>query len=126
MGLTDINDHLTAGKWLEVWLRHTLDLRDGISPKRLACAALVRILLWADEECSALDLNENDDEPILASMVGISARFLAEISHASVGLMQAIPPQLQSEIVQGESNSSAIFSFEVEGRNEQLLPLNHF
>lgn len=115
-------------QWLETWLRQKLHLTDGASTKRLACAALVRVLLWADEECSSLDLNDGDDEnePILASLVGFDVRFLAELSHACVGLIQSIPPHMQSELASGlgisnNLNSSAIFSFE---ELHDHLPLN--
>lgn len=103
-------------------MRHKLDLQDGISPKRLSCAALVRVLLWADEECSVLDLNEDEDDQILGAMVGLDFRFMAELSRACIGLILSIPPSLQSDILR-ESNASAIFSFEVEG-HQNVLPFN--
>lgn len=106
-------------------MRQKLDLKDGVTSKRLACAALIRVLLWEDEECSALDLNDCDDdnEPVLGSMIGFDVRFMAELSHACVGLIQSIPPHLQTELATGlSSNSSAIFSFEVDGHYGQ--PLN--
>lgn len=122
--LTAIDDSSAATKWLEAWLRSELDLKAGISQKRLACAALVRVLLWEDDECT-LDLSgeEEDDEPILASVVGFDVKFLAELSHACVGLIQSIPPQLQSESELGDlinPNASAIFSFEVDSRHFPL------
>lgn len=116
-----------ATQWLEKWLRRQLDLKDGISTKRrLACAALVRILLWADEECITLDLNDTDDENelILASTVGFDVKFLAELSHACVGMIQAIPPQLQSEVMSAVGNlnldTSALF---VDG-NPDVISVN--
>ena len=125
--VTDTQDSSSATKWLETWLRRKLNLKDGVSPKRLACAALVRVLLWADEECSALDLNDCDDENdlMLASVIGFDIKFLAEISHACVGLIQSIPTKLQPGIISGignaNVNTSAIFSFEVEGQHSLSL-----
>eukprot|EP00804_Cyclotella_cryptica_P015537 CCRYP_003558-RD/>CCRYP_003558-RD protein AED:0.28 eAED:0.29 QI:3004/0.8/0.66/1/0.4/0.33/6/0/964 len=123
--LTGTNDSKAAAKWLEIWLRDRLDLQDGISPKRLSCAALVRVLLWADEECSVLDLNDGEDDQVLGAMVSLDVRFMAELSHACIGLMVSIPPSLQSDILSGlgDSNTSAIFSFEVEGHHN-VLPFN--
>ena len=106
-------------------MRHQLDLQGGISPKRLSCAALVRVLLWADEECSALDVNDNKDDQVLGMVVGLDVRFMAELSHACIGLILSIPPSVQSDIISnlGSSNASAIFSFEVEGHHS-VLPFN--
>jgi hypothetical protein len=114
---------MAATKWLEMWLRQKLELKDGVSSKRLACAALVRVLLWADEECSTLD-DDDEDELIISSLVGFDVKFLAELSHACVGLIQSIPPHLQSEVGSGldgfasRSSTSAMFTFEVFGNHE--------
>lgn len=124
--LTEKSDIATATKWLEIWLKHHLNLKDGLSTKRLACAVLVRILLWPDEECSALDLNDDadEDELILASVIGFDIKFLAELSHSCVGLIQSIPPQMQSEIMSGLDdggrNRSSMFSFELDDNRDIL------
>ena len=121
--LTERGKRTAATQWLEKWLRRQLDLKDGISTKRLACAALVRILLFADEECITLDLNDTDDENelILASTLGFDVKFLAELSHACVGMIQAIPPQLQSEVMSAVGNlnldKSALF---VDGNHDVI------
>ena len=101
-------------------MKYHLKLKDAVSTKRLACAVLARILLWPDEECTSLDLNDDSDEDelILASVIGFDLKFLAELSHSCVGLIQSIPPQMQSEIMSGLDdvgrNTSTIFSFEVD------------
>eukprot|EP00956_Cyclotella_meneghiniana_P040951 scaffold210252_cov125-Cyclotella_meneghiniana.AAC.2 len=121
--LTERGKRADATQWLEEWLRRQLDLKDGISTKRLACAALVRILLFADEECITLDLNDTDDENelILASTLGFDVKFLAELSHACVGMIQSIPPQLQSEVMSAVGNlnldKSALF---VDGNHDVI------
>lgn len=97
-----------SAKWLEEWLRQKLELKDGKSPRRLACAALVRALLWADD-AGDLDLSDADDEPLLGAVIGFDGRFMAELAQACCGLIQAIPPHLAEEL---QSSYGTTFSFE--------------
>lgn len=98
----------SSALWLENWLRRRLELTCGKSPKRLACAALVRTLLWEDESHD-IDFpeSEEDDEgeeagehppPILATVLGLKRHFLAELAQACCGLIQSIPPHIAEEL----------------------------
>eukprot|EP00985_Skeletonema_marinoi_P007473 scaffold3288_cov182-Skeletonema_marinoi.AAC.3 len=108
--LTHPTDLSESAKWLESWLRRKLELSDGISSKRLACAALVRVLLWVDE-AGQLDLGDSDEDSILATLLGFDSRFMAELAHACCGLIQSIPPHLADEVMTGMNH----FSFEASG-----------
>jgi leucyl-tRNA synthetase len=91
-------------------LRKKIDLNSGKSTKKLACAALVRALLWADE-LDDLDSTDSDEEILLATMIGFESRFMAELAQACCGLIQSIPPHLAEEIM-SSLGSSNIISFD--------------
>ena len=99
---------LSSTKWLENWLRRKLDLSNGKSQRRLACAALVRALLWADK-ADNLDLSDGGDSepPLLAILLRFDNRFMAELAQACCGLIQSIPPHLAEEL-----SSSNAYQFE--------------
>ena len=105
--LTRPSDLSSSAKWLEKWLRKKLDLNSGKSTKRLACAALVRALLWADE-LDDLYSTESDEEILLATMIGFESRFMAELAQACCGLIQSIPPHLAEEIMSSLGSSNMI------------------
>jgi hypothetical protein len=108
--LTRPSDLSSSAKWLEKWLRKKIDLNSGKSTKKLACAALVRALLWADE-LDDLDSTDSDEEILLATMIGFESRFMAELAQACCGLIQSIPPHLAEEIM-SSLGSSNIISFD--------------
>jgi hypothetical protein len=108
--LTCPSELSNSAKWLEKWLRNKLDLTSGKSTKRLACAALVRALLWADE-VEDLDSIDGDEEILLAMMIGFDSRFQAELAQACCGLIQSIPPHLAEELMSSLGGSNMI-SFE--------------
>eukprot|EP00986_Skeletonema_menzelii_P019047 scaffold27055_cov155-Skeletonema_menzelii.AAC.12 len=108
--LTHPTDRSESAKWLESWLRSKLELSDGKSSKRLACAALVRVLLWVDE-AGQLDLGDSDEDSILATLLGFDSRFISELAQACCGLIQSIPPHLADEVITGMNH----FSFEASG-----------
>ncbi len=110
--LTHPSDKELSAQWLEKWLRNNLGLENGVSSKRLVCAALVRTLLWADE-ASGLELGDGDEEPLLAVLLGLNGRFMAELAHACCGMVEAIPPHLADEIMSGLGGSN-LFFFETE------------
>ena len=98
----------SSAKWLEEWLRKKIDLSSGQSSKRLACAALVRTLLWADES-EELD---DEDEPILAAVLGFDGRFMAELAQACCGLIESIPTHLAEELMSSYGSTNMFSSFE--------------
>lgn len=100
----------SSAKWLEEWLRRELHLKHGQPSKRLACAALVRTLLWADES-EDLDLSnasEDEEQTILGTVIGLDVRFLAELAQSCCGLIQSIPFHLAEEVM--SSFSSRFFA----------------
>ena len=98
----------SSAKWLEEWIRKKVDLINGQSSKRLACAALVRALLWADE---AEDLDD-EDEPILAAVLGFDGRFMAELAQACCGLIESIPTHLAEELMSSYGSTSMFSSLD--------------
>jgi hypothetical protein len=99
----------SSALWLENWLRRRVELANGESPKRLACAALARVLLWADES-DDIDFTDNIEEeeeevkeeqslPLLATVIGLKRQFLAELAQACCGLLQSIPPHIVEELM---------------------------
>ena len=109
--LTRPSDLRQSVKWLESWLRSKLNLSNGTSSKRLACAALVRVLLWIDED-GELDLGDSEEDSILAALLGFDSRFMAELAQACCGLIESIPPHLADEQVMCSMNH---FAFEASG-----------
>ena len=105
--LTRPSDLSSSALWLEEWLRQKLDLTNGKSTKRLSCAALVRALVWSDE-VEDLDSVEGDEIIILATMIGLDSRFMAELAQACCGLIQSIPPYLAEEILSSEGSSNVV------------------
>jgi len=109
-----------SAKWLEGWLRGKLELTNGKSPRRLACAALVRTLLWVNE-AEGLDLSDADDEPLLAAVIGFNGQFMAELAQACCGLIQSIPPYLAEELMSSFGGGSNMFSSDVK-LSEPVMP----
>ena len=98
----------SSSKWLERWMRRKLDLTTGTS--RLACAALVRILLWA-EEVGGLDLSDGGDETLLADFLRFDGQFMAVLAESCCGLIYSIPPHLAEELMSSFGCSNVV-SFE--------------
>jgi hypothetical protein len=80
-----------SSEWLMEWLDDTMQLglknRATTSPYRLACAALIRVLLWSDEQ----------DTPSLATRLGFSNDFLARLSLSCCGLVEALPASVMEK-----------------------------
>jgi hypothetical protein len=122
--LTHPSNLSSSVEWLEKWLRQKVDLTSGSqltsannltsnkSTKRLACAALVHTLLWADE-VDDLDLKDADDEDqILCKLIGFNLRFIAELAEACCGLIQSIPPNLADELTSSLDGSTNVVFFD--------------
>ena len=103
----------SSAKWLDGWIRQKVGLNNGQSSKRLACAALVRTLLWADE---AEDLDD-EDEPILAAVLGFDGRFMAELAQACCGLIESIPTHLAEELMSSYGSTNMFSSLETSAVN---------
>jgi hypothetical protein len=100
-------DHLSsATDWLTGWFRRQLSITDrtSVSPKRLACAALVRALLWPDPDGVGSNANA------LASQLQVDILFLVQISRACCGLVEALPDsQIQSLLKMMDVDSATRF-----------------
>ena len=79
--------HIADGtRWLVIWLRKKLDMvRDKHqSPRRLACAALVRSLIWPERP-------EISNDTTLASRLEIPTEFLVALTKSCSGLVETLP-----------------------------------
>ena len=77
--------------WLVKWLRRNLEI-DGerISPKRLACAALTRVLMWPTSDQSS---------EVLATIMGVESTFLVQLAQSCHGLLESIPLSVAEDII---------------------------
>lgn len=77
--------------WLVKWLRRNLEI-DGekISPKRLACAALTRVLMWPTSD-------QSTDE--LATIMGVESTFLVQLAQSCHGLLETVPQSVAEDII---------------------------
>lgn len=81
----------SASAWLARWLRQQLGIDDGsVSQKRLACAALARVLLWP---------SGIDQRKVLADQMRLESRFLVQLSQACWNLVEAVPPSIADELL---------------------------
>jgi hypothetical protein len=81
-----------ATEWLVNWLRRKLEMANGqISPKRLACAALTRALMWPT----------SDESPeLLAPIMDIESTFLVQLAQSCHGLMESLPLATAEAIIE--------------------------
>lgn len=76
-----------ATQWLSQWLKKKLSMDDDgikMSPHRLACAALVRALIWPGSK-------HDTDSILMAKQLEMDAKFLIHLSQPCCGLMESIP-----------------------------------
>ena len=115
--------HLDAATtWLVDWLSAHLGMhgKDNdtqsitmISPNRLACAALVRALVWPCISGSSRSGSGSAVEaaPVLARQFGMSSHFLVQLAQACCGLVEAVPAQVAEEAWKlMESNNTSFTS----------------
>ena len=77
--------------WMCNWLRKKLEIDgDQISPKRLACAALTRALMWPTSDQS---------QDVLATVMGVESTFLVQLAQSCHGLMESVPVSMAEEII---------------------------
>ena len=73
-------------EWLDCALRLGMNDRTTKSPYRLACAALIRALLWSEEGV-----------PTLATRLQFSNDFLVRLSLSCCGLVEALPASVMEQ-----------------------------
>lgn len=92
-----------ATKWLVNWLRKKLHMENGeVSPKRLACAALTRALMWPASEKSP---------DLLAPIMSVESTFLVQLAQSCHGLMESLPSLTAEEIIINSSKKANGASF---------------
>jgi hypothetical protein len=77
--------------WLVKWLRRNLEIiGNSVSPKRLACAALTRVLVWPTTD-------QSPDE--LATIMDVESTFLIQLAQSCHGLLESIPVPVAEGVV---------------------------
>ena len=64
---------------------------DAASNKRLACAALTRVLVWSSGPEGACVLGEH---------LELESKFLVQLSQASWSLLESVPPAVADELLE--------------------------
>ena len=81
-------DTKEATSWLVRWLQDQLEIMDNRSCHRLACAALLRALIWPSD---ASDAVQSDPSALLASYLGLPNYFITQLSLSACGLVESVP-----------------------------------
>ena len=81
-----------ATAWLTKWLRRKLSMSEktASSPYRLACAALVRALIWPEQRNDGVDATS-------AFKLQLDSSFLVQLSQSCCGLVEAIPEYVSEQ-----------------------------
>jgi hypothetical protein len=81
-----------ASAWLATWLRKQLGMEDDVvSNKRLACAALTRVLVWS----TGLGGGH-----VLGERLELESKFLVQLSQASWNVVESVPPTVADELLE--------------------------
>ena len=88
-----------SSDWLVAWFRRRLGIAvGGVSHKRLACAALVRTLMWPTVDDPTKEV-EADSDQLLANALRIESLFLVQLCRSCCGLVEAVPPSMAEDII---------------------------
>ncbi|CAB9515085.1 expressed unknown protein [Seminavis robusta] len=88
-----------ASVWLATWLRQQLGMEDDVvSKKRLACAALTRVLFWPSGDNSDI---------VLGNEMKLESRFLVQLSQACWNLVESVPPGIADELLARDTVESS-------------------
>ena len=82
------HDTKEATPWLVRWLQEQLEIVDNRSRHRLACAALLRALIWPSETSESV---QSDPSTLLASYLSLPNYFITQLSLSACGLVEAVP-----------------------------------
>lgn len=93
------NEIDSAAHWMKSWLGDKLCLNDRGLRKRLASAALVRILLWPEDYNDAVDENELKSDLLLANELHLDKTFLTQLAQACCGMIESLPKSVASQIL---------------------------
>jgi hypothetical protein len=81
--------------WLMRWMREKLSIQGNdpckTSPHRLACAALVRALIWPSQP------DDEDTYSLLADRLQMDGHFLVQLAQSCCGLVEALPPAIAEQ-----------------------------
>jgi hypothetical protein len=88
-----------SSDWLVAWFRRRLGIVvGGVSHKRLACAALVRTLMWPAVDDPTKEV-EADSDQLLANALRIESLFLVQLCRSCCGLVEAVPPSMAEDVI---------------------------
>jgi hypothetical protein len=85
--------------WICRWLVGRLGLeRDATGRHRLACAAMVRALLWPSD---GQEFSEDSMTPdsLLGHALQMDKHFLIQLAHSSCGLVESVPPPIAEGLI---------------------------
>lgn len=88
----------TGSDWMVRWLSGRLGMHsnhNGSSQHRLACAALVRALLWPSIEKESDDVSARP----LGHVLEFDRRFLVQLAQSACGLVESVPPSIANGLV---------------------------
>lgn len=86
-----LSDSGESTPWLTRWLRQRLLISQGeSSQKRLACAALIRALVWP---------TKGGSDQILGTMMNVESTFLVQLARSCSGLVESVPEQIADTII---------------------------
>jgi hypothetical protein len=99
----------SASHWISEWLRTRLGLpKQGSSVHRLACAAMVRALLWPGSDENEIPSVGDMADQRLGHLLEMDAYFLIELAQASCGLVESIPPPVAAGLINLRDAVSAV------------------
>lgn len=88
-----------GSEWICRWLVGRLGLQtDGTGRHRLACAAIVRALLWPSD---GHEFGEESTTPdsLLGHVLEVDKKFLIQLAKSSCGLVESIPPPIADGLI---------------------------
>ena len=101
--------------WLVNWLRERLSIQgadpssSAPSPHRLACATLVRALVWPSNTRLSVDRAIASGQ-MLGQLLGLENKFLLELSCSCCGLVESVPDDVAEDVVRLAEMSGATAS----------------
>jgi hypothetical protein len=84
----------SATTWLVHWLRQELEIVDNRSPHRLACAALLRALIWPNNKLEG----DSDPSAYLGAYLRLPSFFATQLALSACGLVEAVPEDLNFSV----------------------------
>ncbi len=106
-------DTTNGSIWLVNCLRSRLGMeQEAISRRRLACAAILRSLIWPpNNKAGMVDLSSS--QQLLANALNVESRFLVQLAQSCCGLVEALPSWVAEDVIRslessGQASSSQL------------------